>query len=141
MAEPLRRPTLESVAPPTEQQRTMHLDYQAFRLLQTAYVIAPILAGVDKFFGLLTDWNQYLAPPIARIFGEGAPDFMRVVGVIEIIAGIGVAMRPKIFAHVVAVWLFAIVLNLLMIPGYYDIALRDFGLGLGALALGRLARD
>lgn len=111
--------------------------YQAYQILHIGFVVAPIVAGLDKFLGFLTDWSQYLAP----IFGNaiGADTFMMVVGVIEIIAGIGVALKPRIFAYVVAAWLVGIILNLLILGDYFDIALRDLGLALGALALGRLA--
>ena len=113
--------------------------YQAYRLLHVGFVVAPIVAGLDKFFNVLTDWHQYLAPFIADLVGASA--FMAVVGVVEIVAGIGVALRPRLFAYVVAAWLGGIILNLLLIPGYYDIALRDLGLALGALALGRLSQQ
>ena len=98
----------------------------------------PIVAGLDKFTNLLVDWSKYLAPFIAH---AGPPHgFMMLVGIIEIIAGIGVLFTPwtKIFAWIVSVWLVGIALDLL-IGGYYDIAVRDFGLSLGALALARLA--
>ena len=111
--------------------------YQAYRILQLGFVVAPIVAGLDKFTGLLTDWEQYLAPFIADAIGAGT--FMAIVGVIEIVAGIGVAVKPRIFAYVVSAWLVGIIINLLLIPGFYDIALRDVGLALGALALGRLS--
>jgi uncharacterized membrane protein YphA (DoxX/SURF4 family) len=113
--------------------------YQAYRLLHVAFVVAPILAGLDKFFHLIVNWDQYLAPISARLLGGHGHEFMLVVGVIEIIAGIGVLLKPKIFAYVVAIWLLGIIVNLLLIPGYYDIALRDVGLCLAALALGRLS--
>lgn len=111
--------------------------YQAYRILHLAFIVAPIVAGLDKFLGLLVDWDQYLAPFIADIFGAGT--FMAIVGIIEIVAGIGVAIKPRIFAYVVSAWLVGIIINLLLIPGFYDIALRDLGLALGALALGRLS--
>lgn len=110
---------------------------QAFRILQFGFVVAPIIAGLDKFFNLLVDWEQYLAPFVGDIIAPGV--FMAVVGVVEIVAGIGVALKPRIFAYVVSGWLVAIIINLLLIPGYFDIALRDLGLALGALALGRLS--
>jgi hypothetical protein len=113
--------------------------YQAYQLLRVAFVVAPIVAGLDKFFHLLVNWDQYLAPIAARILGGYGHQFMLAVGVIEIIAGIGVLLKPKIFAYVVAAWLVGIIVNLLLIPGYYDIALRDVGLCLGAIALGRLS--
>ena len=112
--------------------------YQAYRILQAGFVAAPILAGLDKFFNILVDWEQYLAPFIGDMIPPGI--FMVIVGVIEIVAGIGVALKPRLFAYVVAAWLVGIILNLLLIPGYYDVALRDLGLALGALALGRLSQ-
>lgn len=115
--------------------------YQAFRILQVAFIAAPILAGLDKFFHLLVNWDQYLPAVVARLSPIGGHNLMLVVGVIEIIAGIGVALKPRIFSHVVAAWLVIIIINLLLIPGYFDIALRDFGLFLGALALARLSQQ
>ena len=114
---------------------------QAYRILQAAFVAAPILAGLDKFFHLLVDWDKYLPGLANRMVGGHGHQLMLAVGVIEIVAGIGVAIRPRIFSYVVAAWLWAIILNLLLIPGYYDIALRDFGLSLAALALGRLSAE
>ncbi len=111
-------------------------DYQAYQLLHWAFVAAPVLAGIDKFTQVLCDWHKYLAPPFA-VFG--AHTTMMVVGVIEILAGIGVALKPRWFAPIVTVWLWGIIANLLVLGSYYDIALRDFGLSLGALALWRLA--
>ncbi len=115
--------------------------FEAYQILRTAFVVAPIVAGLDKFFNLLVNWEQYLPPIANRIVGGYGHEFMLVVGVIEIVAGLGVAFKPKVFAYVVAAWLLLIVVNLLMIPGYYDVALRDFGLALGALALARLSRQ
>lgn len=113
--------------------------YQAYRLLHVAFVVAPIVAGLDKFFHLLVDWDQYLAPIVPRVLGGHGHQFMLAVGVIEIVAGLGVLLKPKIFAYVVAAWLLGIIVNLLLIPGYYDVALRDLGLFLAALALARLS--
>jgi hypothetical protein len=101
--------------------------YQAYQILRTAFTVAPIVAGLDKFFKNLT--------------GGHGHELMLAVGVIEIVAGLGVAFKPRLFAYVVAAWLLLIVANLLMIPGYFDVALRDFGLSLGALALARLSDD
>ena len=115
--------------------------YQAYRILQLAFVVAPVIAGADKFFHLLVNWDMYLAPIVDRILGGNGPTFMLAVGVIEIVAGIGVALKPKIFAYVVAAWLTGIVINLLLAQTFYDIALRDVGLALGALALGRLSHE
>lgn len=114
---------------------------QAFRILQFGFVAAPILAGLDKFFHLLVNWDQYVPSLVASLSPISAHNLMLVVGVIEIVAGIGVALKPRIFAYVVAGWLGLIILNLLLIPGYFDVALRDFGLLLGALALGRLSEQ
>jgi hypothetical protein len=114
--------------------------YQAYQLLHFGFTAAPIIAGVDKFLGLLTNWDQYLPPVVNDVLGGRGHEFMYVVGVIEIIAGIGVFLKPKIFAYVVAAWLALIIVNLLLIPGFFDVALRDFGLLLGAVALGRLSK-
>jgi uncharacterized membrane protein YphA (DoxX/SURF4 family) len=113
--------------------------YQAYQILHFAFVIAPLLAGLDKFAHLLTDWDKYLAPTIAAIVP--AQVFMRAVGAIEVVAAIFVAVKPRIGAYVVAVWLLGIIIKLLMVGGYYDVALRDLGLLLAALALGRLAEQ
>jgi len=118
---------------------TSNAAYQAYQILHVAFAAAPIAAGADKFFGLLANWDQYLAPAVSDVLGGHAHQFMLVVGVIEVIAGLGVAFKPRYFAYVVAAWLAGIIVNLLMCHAYYDIALRDFGLFLGALALGRLA--
>lgn len=115
--------------------------YQAFRILQIGFVAAPLLAGLDKFFHLLVNWDQYLPSVVARLSPIPGHQLMLVVGVVEIIAGLGVAWKPRIFAWVVAAWLVVIIINLLLIPGYFDIALRDFGLFLGALALARLSQQ
>lgn len=114
--------------------------YQAFRILQIGFVVAPIVAGLDKFFHLLVDWDKYLPPVVNNVVGGHGHQLMLAVGVIEIVAGIGVALKPQIFAYVVAAWLILIIANLLMIPGYFDVALRDVGLMLGALALARLSQ-
>src|SRR5436190_17384891 len=112
--------------------------YQAYQILHWGFVVAPILAGLDKFFMKLTDWTMYLWPPLAKLTGS-AGTFMRIVGVIEIVAGDLVALKPKIGAPIVAAWLLGIIVNLLLVGSYFDIALRDFGLFLAALALSRLA--
>jgi hypothetical protein len=112
---------------------------QAYQLLRLGFTVAPIVAGLDKFLGLLVNWDQYLPPIANSILGGRGHEFMYIVGVIEIVAGIGVFLKPKIFAYVVAAWLLLIIVNLLLIPGYFDVALRDFGLALGAIALGRLS--
>ena len=128
---------LDSVADP--RARTDAPAHQAYRILQAAFTAAPILAGLDKFFHILVDWDKYLPAVANRMVGGHGHQLMLAVGVIEIIAGIGVALRPRIFSYVVAAWLWVIILNLLLVPGYFDVALRDFGLSLAALALGRLS--
>ena len=118
--------------------RTSH-DYQAYQLLHFAFAAAPILAGLDKFFDLMTNWDMYVAPWVTRISPIPTHTLMMAIGIIEIVAGILVALKPRIFAYVVFLWLWVIIINLLSFPGYFDIALRDFGLSLGALALARLS--
>ncbi len=113
--------------------------YQAFVLLRTVFTVAPILFGLDKFFNLLTDWPAYLAPWIDAILPGTAAQGMYIIGVIEIVAGILVAIAPRYGALVVTAWLAGIIVDLLTLPGFYDVALRDFGLLVGALALARLA--
>jgi uncharacterized membrane protein YphA (DoxX/SURF4 family) len=113
--------------------------YQAYTLLRIAFTVAPIAFGLDKFFNVLVDWPIYLAPWINDIAPGSGQDFMYVVGAIEIVAGISVALKPRYGAYIVAGWLAGIVINLLTASGYYDVALRDFGLMLAALTLARLA--
>ncbi|MEU7817458.1 hypothetical protein [Pseudonocardia sp. NPDC049154] len=113
--------------------------HQAFLLLRTVFTVAPVLFGLDKFFGLLTDWEQYLAPQIDALIPGTAHQAMLAVGAVEILAGLLVAVLPRIGGYVVAAWLAGIIINLLLIGGFYDIALRDFGLLVAALALARLA--
>src|SRR5215813_10412652 len=115
--------------------------HQAFRILQFGFTVAPILAGLDKFFHLLVNWDQYLPGVVANVSPIPPHALMLVVGVIEIVAGIGVWFKPRIFAYIVAAWLAVIIINLLLIPGSFDVALRDFGLLLGALALGQLSQQ
>jgi hypothetical protein len=110
---------------------------QAFLLLRVGFTAAPILFGLDKFASLLADWPAYLWSGFGGLFG--AETTMMIVGVIEIVAGILVAVRPRIGGYVVAAWLAGIIVNLLLLGDFYDIALRDFGLLIGALALARLA--
>ena len=112
---------------------------EAFLLLRTVFTVAPILFGLDKFANVLVDWETYLAPWINDIVPGSAADAMYAVGVVEIAAGVLVAVKPRYGAYLVAAWLGGIIVNLLTLSGYYDIALRDFGLLIGALALARLA--
>ncbi|HEX6232784.1 MAG TPA: hypothetical protein VFZ63_06630 [Jiangellaceae bacterium] len=127
-------PTTSATSAPTKDGAQ-----QAFLLLRTVFTIAPILFGLDKFFGLLVDWEQYLAPWVDSIAPGDAAQAMVAVGVVEILAGVLVALRPAIGGYVVAAWLLGIIVNLVTMGEYYDIALRDFGLLVGALALARLA--
>ncbi|MEJ3746375.1 hypothetical protein WEI85_24175 [Actinomycetes bacterium KLBMP 9797] len=113
--------------------------HQAFLLLRTVFTVAPIAFGLDKFVNLLTDWPSYLAPFVDRLVPGTAQQAMYAVGVIEIVAGLLVAARPRYGALVVAAWLAGIIVNLLILGGFYDVALRDFGLLVAALALSRLA--
>jgi uncharacterized membrane protein YphA (DoxX/SURF4 family) len=115
--------------------------YQAYVLLRVGFAAAPILFGLDKFFNWTVDWTEYLAPWVNDVVPGSGQDFMYFVGVVEIAAGVLVVVAPRLGAYVVAGWLAGIILNLLTVdpPTYYDIALRDFGLMLAALTLGRLA--
>ena len=113
--------------------------YQAFAMMRFAFTVAPIAFGLDKFFNEMVHWPNYLAPWINDIVPGTGQEFMYVVGAIEILAGIIVALKPRYGGYVVAAWLAAIVVSLLTYSGFYDIALRDFGLMLAALTLARLA--
>jgi hypothetical protein len=111
----------------------------AFQILRLGFTVAPILFGLDKFFNLMTDWTEFLPGFVTDTVSGSA--VMAVVGIVEIAAGIGVWLRPRIFAYVVAAWLGLIVVTLVIAGDFWGIALRDFGLLLGALALGQLARQ
>ncbi|MEA5453130.1 hypothetical protein SPF06_00205 [Sinomonas sp. JGH33] len=112
---------------------------QAFTMLRTIYTVAPILFGLDKFFNILTQWPMYLAPAATQVVPVTPQMFMYGVGVVEIIAGLIVAWRPRWGSLIVALWLLGIIVNLLVLGHFFDVALRDFGLLVGALALNRLA--
>jgi len=133
----LRRQPAQSTAAGTLDWRDSR--FQAYALLRVGFAVAPIVFGLDKFFDVLVDWPQYLAPWVNDIAPGSGADFMHVVGVVEILAGLAVAIKPRYGAYLVAGWLGGIIVNLLSYSGYYDVALRDFGLLIGALALGRLA--
>lgn len=113
--------------------------YQAFLLLRSVFTVAPVLFGLDKFADVLTDWQHYLAPAVNDLVPGTAHQAMLMVGVVEVLAGLLVAVRPDLGGYVVAAWLAGIIGNLLLIPGFYDVALRDFGLLVAALAMARLA--
>jgi len=115
--------------------------WQAYQVLHVGFTVAPILAGVDKFFHLLCNWDQYLAPWVVNVSPVSGHTLMLVAGVIEIAAGILVALKPRIGAPLVAVWLCLILFNLVTMGSYLDVALRDLGLALGAVALWRLAEE
>jgi hypothetical protein len=114
-------------------------EHQAFLMLRTVFTVAPIVFGLDKFFDLLTNWEAYLAPWINHLVPGTAHTAMLLVGVVEIVAGVAVALRPQFGGYLVAAWLGGIIVNLVTLGDYYDVALRDFGLLVGALALARLA--
>lgn len=113
--------------------------FQAFTLLRVGFTVAPILFGLDKFLDWLVDWRIYLAPEIDDLIPGNAHQAMLAVGVVEIVAGVVVALRPKWGGYLVAAWLAGIIVNLLVLGDHYDVALRDFGLLLAALTLARLA--
>lgn len=133
MARPMPRP--EFVA---GKERTDYA-HQAYSILKFGFTVVPIIAGLDKFFNLLVDWTQYLTPLVPAWTGIDPAMFMMVVGVIEIIAGVVVAVKPRFGGLLVAAWLWGIIINLLLVPGYFDVAFRDLGLSFGALALAALA--
>jgi uncharacterized membrane protein YphA (DoxX/SURF4 family) len=126
---------------PTEVLQRARTDpaYAAFLLLRIGFTVLPIVFGLDKFTNVLTTWDAYLAPWIVDISPLSAHHTMLVVGLIEVVAGIAVAIKPRYAAYIVAAWLAGIIVNLLTYSGFYDVALRDFGLLVAALTLGRLA--
>ena len=140
MAQAIRR-SADVTSLDTESISASKPSYQAYQILHLGFTVAPIVAGLDKFFNLLVNWEQYLPAFVKNMTGGHGHELMLAVGVIEIVAGLGVWFKPRLFAYVVAAWLLLIIANLLMIPGYFDVALRDFGLSLGALALARLSQE
>jgi uncharacterized membrane protein YphA (DoxX/SURF4 family) len=134
----LHPPSAQGLARAAHRARTEPA-YGAYLLLRIGFTVLPILFGADKFFNVLTSWEHYLAPWIVRLIPLTAHQAMLVVGVIEIVAGLAVAIKPRYAAYIVAAWLAGIVINLFSYPGFYDIALRDFGLVLAAVTLARLA--
>jgi len=135
MATTVARPAVQ----PFSRTELANPTYQAFALLRVGFTVAPILFGLDKFLDWLVDWRIYLAPEINDLIPGNAHQAMLAIGVIEIVAGIVVAVRPKFGGYLVAAWLAGIIVNLLVLADHYDVALRDFGLLLGALTLARLA--
>lgn len=132
------RTTDPAEAPPRSRGRTEPA-YGAYWILRIGFVVLPLLMGVDKFANVMTDWPAYLAPWIVDLAPFSAATAMYIVGVVEIVAAVAVAIKPRYAAYVVALWLAGIVINLLTYSGFYDVALRDVGLLLAALALARLA--
>jgi uncharacterized membrane protein YphA (DoxX/SURF4 family) len=138
-ASTLTAPVGVHARPETRRLASTDPAYQGYLLLRIGFALAPVLFGLDKFFNVMVNWEQHLAPWINNIVPGSAADAMHVVGIVEIAAGLLVALKPRYGAYVVAAWLGGIIVDLLSYSGYYDIALRDFGLMLGALTLGRLA--
>ena len=128
-------PTLATPARQLEADRHR----QAFLLLRTVFTVAPVLFGLDKFTNLLTDWTMYLAPVVTSVVPLPAQTVMYIVGGVEILAGVMVALRPRFGSELVAAWLLGIIINLIVLGNFYDVALRDFGLLVAALALNRLS--
>jgi hypothetical protein len=112
---------------------------EAYKILHFGMVVIPIVAGVDKYFDVLTNWDQYLASPISASVGITAHQFMMISGTIEVVVGLGLAVAPRAFSYIFAAWMIAVIANLLLTGNFYDVALYDFGLMLGAVALGRLS--
>jgi hypothetical protein len=133
MARPMPRPYVAA------EEKTDYA-HQAYMILKFGFTVAPVIAGLDKFFNLLVDWTQYLTPLVPRWTGIDPAGFMMAVGVIEIVAGILVAVKPKLGALIVTVWLWGIIGNLLLVPGYFDVALRDLGLSAASTDLKTPAR-
>jgi uncharacterized membrane protein YphA (DoxX/SURF4 family) len=131
-------PTGHGVAA-TAQRSWKEPAYGAYLMLRIGFTVLPIVFGIDKFSNVLVHWDKYLAPWIERLSPLSAHHTMWIVGIIEIVAGVAVAIKPRYAAYIVAAWLAGIVINLLTFSGFYDIALRDFGLMLAALTLARLA--
>ncbi|HET9830338.1 MAG TPA: hypothetical protein VFP91_01455 [Vicinamibacterales bacterium] len=136
-----RSVTAAAAVPVRTHARTFTPAYQAYQILHVAFTVAPLVAGADKFFHFMVNWDQYLSPLVTRTLPISAHTFMQAVGIIEIVAALLVALMPAIGGWIVGLWLLGIVVNLLTIPAYFDIALRDFGLALGAFALARLAAE
>jgi hypothetical protein len=141
MSRPMRTEEAFERTPHSETVQVSDYVRQAYMILRVAFVAAPLIAGLDKYFNILTDWPRYLAPIIPNWTGIAAATFMMIVGAIELVAAVVVAFKPSFGGYLVAFWLWGIIINLLLVPGFYDIALRDFGLSLGALALARLGHQ
>jgi hypothetical protein len=136
-----RHPDEVRTSSPRARTPRLHRDptYQAYAVLRGAFVLAPVVFGLDKFTNLLTHWDQYLAPVLARPLPVSPHQAMYAVGAVEVLAGLLVLVHPRLGSVVVAAWLGGIIVDLILVPGYYDVALRDLGLLLSAVALQRLA--
>lgn len=132
------KPTDESKDPGTR-GRWSDPGYQSYMILRAAYILIPLIAGLDKFAHLLTDWDAYIAPWAVKLIHGKTRLFMMAVGVFEVVLAIGHYLKPRYFVYGIALWMITIVVNLVTVYGFYDIALRDFGLAMGALALARLS--
>lgn len=139
-AEAIRQSVAVAEAPVREYEGLKRAVYSAYKVLHVGFIVLPLVAGVDKFFHFLANWDMYLSSKVESLLPVSGHTFMLAVGVVEIAAALLVAVAPRIGAFVVAGWLLGITVNLLLEPNWYDIALRDFGLFLGAIALGILAR-
>lgn len=135
----IERPRERDIRPLLRELRGSRPASDAHALLRAGYAALALIAGADKFTRYLADWDRYLAPIVLQALGAGAGAFMRAVGVVEIAAGCLVALKPRWGGLVVGAWLLGIAANLLLVPAYYDLALRDFALALGAFALARLS--
>jgi uncharacterized membrane protein YphA (DoxX/SURF4 family) len=133
-------PDVVTTGPADQRVKEERASHQAFLILRVAFTAAPILFGLDKFFNVMADWGHYLAPALADLSPFDVATTMYVVGAVEVVAGILVGLSPRLGAPVVAAWLAGIIVNLVVLGGHLDIALRDFGLVLAALALFALSR-
>lgn len=139
MAQPRPAEPLEPASAPPGPQAAAAPAGTAFQILRVAFAALALLAGMDKFFGVVGPWRDYLAPDIPDLLGVSPQSVLHAAGVLEILTGLLVAFRPAVGGWLMAAWLWAVVANLLTLPGHYDIALRDLALSLGAVALARLA--
>ena len=133
-----RPPSAHTIAAAAQRSRSDPA-YGAYLLLRVGFTALPIVFGIDKFANVLVHWDRYLAPWLDGLSPFTAHNTMWIVGVVEIIAGLVVALRPRFGGYLVAAWLGGIIVNLLIHADHYDVALRDFGLLIAALALARLA--
>jgi hypothetical protein len=129
------------VAAETETTDAEPASYRAYQILRAAFTLIPVVAGVDKFFHFLVDWDKYLPPAADRLTSGHGHELMLAAGILEIVAGVGIWLRPRIFGYIVAGWLLLIIINLILVSTYFDIALRDLGLAVGAIVLAQLSQE